>query len=289
VKSSRSSDTAKLIARSVILASNDGVRSQLVTPEAIELLEQLRGKDWFSRASNFVLFRKVVLAGERFLLSGIITHYLVRKLHIEREVEKAIAEGCRRVVVLGAGYDTLAWRLHRKHREIQFVEIDHPATQRVKAGRMEVDQNLRLEPLDLSKGLPSSVLESDDSATAFVIEGLTMYLTPERVEELLKDVSSLAGEAGKVIWTFMERQENGSLGFQGENPLIPRWLEFCNEPFRWGISREELADFTARCGLEVQRLGDHQSLRLEYLISKESQALPLARGELICISTTTVS
>lgn len=263
MKSSRSSDTAKLIARSVILASNDGVRSQLVTPEAIELLEQLRGKDWFSWASNFVLFRKAVLAGERFLLSGIITHYLVRKLHIEREVEKAIAEGCRRVVVLGAGYDTLAWRLHRKHREIQFVEIDHPATQRVKAGRMEVDQNLRLEPLDLSKGLPSSVLESDDSATAFVIEGLTMYLTPERVEELLKDVSRLAGEAGKVIWTFMERQENGSLGFQGESPLIPRWLELCNEPFRWGISREELADFTARCGLEVQRLGDHQSLRLE--------------------------
>lgn len=260
-----------------------------MTPEAIELLEQLRGKDWFSWASNFVLFRKAVLAGERFLLSGIITHYLVRKLHIEREVEKAIAEGCRRVVVLGAGYDTLAWRLHHKHREIQFVEIDHPATQRVKAGRMEVDQNLRLEPLDLSKGLPSSVLESDDSATAFVIEGLTMYLTPERVEELLKDVSRLAGEAGKVIWTFMERQENGSLGFQGESPLIPRWLELCNEPFRWGISREELADFTARCGLEVQRLGDHQSLRLEYLISKESQALPLARGELICISTTTVS
>lgn len=285
MKSARSSDTAKLIARSLILASKDEARSRLVSPDGIEFLEQLRGKDWFSRAADFSIFRKGVLAGERFLLSGIITHYLVRKLHIEREVKKAIGEGCRRVVVLGAGFDTLAWRLHRKYPEVEFVEIDHPATQRVKVERMESASNLRLGPLDLSVVLPSSLLEAAESPTVFVIEGLTMYIAPERVEELLGDVACLASRGGKIVWTFMERQKNGSFGFQGEGPLIARWLGLCDEPFLWGIGRDELAGFTGRCGMEVERLADHDTLRENFLAPKNLQSLTLAKGELICTST----
>lgn len=267
------------------MASRDEARSKLISREAIPLLERLMGKSWFACASKFVLFRKAVFAGERFLLSGIMTHYLVRKLHIEQEVERAIDGGCDRVVVLGAGYDTLAWRLHRKHRDVQFVEIDHPATQRRKAGRMECHANLLLKPLDLGEALPSSLLEEDGSATAIVIEGLTMYLTPNRVEELLKDVFSLSGVGGKVIWTFMERQENGSLAFRGESPLIARWLGLCNEPFLWGIPRDELPGLMAKCGMKVERLVDHLTLRDEHLASKDLQALALAQGELVCTST----
>ena len=284
MKSFRSSDTARLIARSIILASKDPDRSKLVSSETVDFLTQILGKDCLCRATGSSVVRRSLLLAERFLLPGIITHYLARKIHLEREVEKAISEGCRRVIVLGAGYDTLAWRLQAKHPQIEFVEIDHPATQQLKADRLSAGPNLKLKALDLTSDLPSSQMASDGLPTIFVLEGLTMYFSPGRVEALMKDVSNLTGKDGKVIWSFMEKQSKGSLGFQGESRLVPRWLRFRGEPFLWGISRDGLEDFSSRCGLKTEGLADHRSLRREVLKPCGLDDLPLARGELICTS-----
>ena len=45
---------------------------------------------------------------------------------------KSIDEGAKQVVILGAGFDTLAWRLSEKFESIRFIEVDHPATSKEK-------------------------------------------------------------------------------------------------------------------------------------------------------------
>ncbi len=285
MQASRPSDTAKLIARSLLLAAEDHQLKSLVPDDSVpalqQILERKSGRDWILPFVKCSVGRKILLCGERVLLPGIVAHYLVRKLRIEKEVEEAIASGCERVVVVGAGFDTLAWRLHRKHPNVQFVELDHPATQQRKKDHLEFGANLKFQSLDLVKELPSPVLQGEDVPTVFVIEGVTMYLTPVRVGALLQDVASVMGAGGRVVWTFMERDKKGSINFRGESSLISRWLHVRSEPFLWGITRDRLTGFLAACGLKQKELADHEILRRDYLRPRGVDNLPLAEGELI--------
>lgn len=290
MKSSRPSDTARLIAQCTLLASRDDKLKALVPDGSPELLAQIldadERRDWMRPFLKFGITRKLLWFIERNLLSGIVTHYLVRKRQIESLVEQSIREGSRRVLILGAGYDTLAFRLSRAHPEVEFFELDHPATQVVKKRGLESVANLSLLPIDLISEVPSKALakgqESEACPSTVVMEGLTMYFHPERVSQLLRDAAEIAGPSGSVIFTFMERDEDGSTGFRGESSLIARWLKARSEPFLWGISRVELGSFLQGSGLKVIGLDDHVSLRREVLTPLSLEGCPLAQGELVC-------
>lgn len=287
------SNTAKLIAQCILLAARDRNLQSLVAegePDALRRILTIdHDRDWLLTALKIAPARWFFLGVERLLLPGIITHYLARKRQIEIEVEQAIAHGCRRVVVIAAGYDTLAWRLHRKHPAVQFIELDHPATQQVKHEALGQASNFCFQPIDLVAELPSTALSKISSEaihpTAVVVEGLTMYFQPNRVAELMRDLSSCAGPGGSVVFTFMERDKTGSIAFRRENPLVARWLKARSEPFLWGISRDELPTFLKTSGLEPDRLADHEVLRREQLQPRNIEQLPLAEGELICTAS----
>lgn len=289
MQTSRPSDTAKLIARSILLAAQDKKLRVLVAEGEADALRRIlstgRKKDWIAPLLRFIPVRWLCLGLERALLPGIITHYLARKREIERSVENAMAAGCSQVVVVGAGYDTLAWRLHKKHPAVRFIELDHPATQKMKRQALAETENLFYRPVDLTAELPSSVLgefQSEDRPTAFVLEGLTMYFHPKRISELLEDISRSTVNTRHIKFTLMERDETGSIGFRGKNPFIERWLKARSEPFLWGSSREELPAFLHANQIQIDTLVDHDQLRRDQLLPHALDHLPLARGEIIC-------
>ncbi len=70
----------------------------------------------------------------------------------------------RQVLVLGAGYDTMGWRLAPEFAGVDFFEIDHPATARLKAkgiGAMGPRDNLHLIAEDLGERRLVDVLGAD--------------------------------------------------------------------------------------------------------------------------------
>ncbi|MFC7339004.1 SAM-dependent methyltransferase [Haloferula chungangensis] len=287
------SDTAILIARSLLLSSLEPELKRLVAEEETAAIKRLLAlcdrHDRFARAMEIPALRQILRFAEACLLPGIIAHYLVRKRQIEDHVEEAIANGCQQVVILGAGFDTLAWRLHRKHPHTHFIELDHPATQQVKRDALGEAINFTLRPIDFLTVLPSSVLADvetwDGTSTAFVAEGLTMYLPSKRVEELVSDLAKSTGPNGSVVFTFMERRPDGSIQFQNQNPLVTYWLGERSEPFLWGISRIELPTFLRSHGLKMTGLHADSDFRNNQLSPRQLHHLPLAKGELLCVAT----
>ena len=131
------SDTALLIARSILLSANLAGHAPLLAhgePEAVRhFLGERANRGWFAAAARHHWTRRWLIAIEGSLLGGIFAHYLARKRWIECEARRAIENrGIRQLVVLGAGYDSLGWRLCRDHPELRCFELDHPATQRLK-------------------------------------------------------------------------------------------------------------------------------------------------------------
>jgi methyltransferase (TIGR00027 family) len=293
MRKNSSSDTASVVALSVLFSARDPSLSALVAPGEEELVRKIlrdrASSGWCGFALKHPWATRAVMRGERFLLGGIFAHYLARKRRIEIEVRKEMKRGIRQVVVLGAGYDTMAARYSVEFPECRFFELDHPATQPSKRAAVEGPANLQFVAIDLGVSLPAKVLADcaafDAAQSALVVaEGLTMYLPEDRVAAMLRSSAEVAGLEGRVIFTFMERQGRGGLSFRGQSPLIGWWLRLRGEPFLWGARREELGTFLRDCGLTLDAVLDHRDLRAGVLIPAQVGHLPLAEGECICLS-----
>lgn len=109
------------------------------------------------------------------------SYLAARTLFFDEEVNRALDDGIDRVVIVGAGYDSRAWRLARP--SVEFIEIDHPATQADKQRRAP-DGGPRYVPLDMATDrFPPDL--TDAKPTIWVVEGVTMYLSREQVAGLL--------------------------------------------------------------------------------------------------------
>lgn len=156
MRSDSPSDTSLLVARCILLASKDPHLCHLLAPGEAEMLTRILGNAGPTGWMDFVLenpwARRALFRVERAMVPGIIAHYLARKRWIERRVREALARGVRQVVLLGAGMDTLAARLHPEFPAVLFLELDHPATQAVKQSALDPVPNLQFQPVDLATG-----------------------------------------------------------------------------------------------------------------------------------------
>jgi methyltransferase (TIGR00027 family) len=230
---------------------------------------------------------------ERATIPGIKLHYALRKRYLEEIARDALREGLRQVVIIGAGFDTLALRLHETFSETNFLEIDHPATQRIKKLVVENNRsskhNLQFISLDLAHGnLETSLLSSPDYHseldTLFIAEGLLMYLTPAEIDRIFQFVRSHSGLKSRFAFTFMETQSDGRIGFRESSRAVDAWLRLRGEAFMWGSKRALIGGFLAARGFTVRQVVTSETLRSSYLDADNMRHLSLADGECICVS-----
>jgi methyltransferase (TIGR00027 family) len=276
-----------------LLAASDPRLRPLVPAGAIApletLLTEIGGGSWFEFARRHTWTRALLVAGERLVLPGIIAHYLARKRWLEVRASAALSAGFEQVVVLGAGFDTLAYRLHSAHPTIRFFELDHPATQQPNAAVLKVASNLAFLPADLARILPSSTLLADPRfvprrRTFVVAEGLLMYFPETRVRAILADLTRLP--AAQVAFTFMAPGADGRAAFRGGSPAIGAWLRFRREPFAWALEPARLAAFLRPLGFDPLVIAGATELRAEMLAPAGLATIPLAEGEHLCLAST---
>jgi methyltransferase (TIGR00027 family) len=263
VKAARASNTARVIAASTLLLASDPRTAVQVAPGAAALCQILLSGSpadrWLAKSATHPLTRALWRWVERLTLPGIMTHYWHRKRWIESRCRDTIADGLQRVVVLGAGFDTLGLRLSAEFPHIEVIEIDHPATQGAKlralAGKaVTLPGNLRFFALDLSvEPLPATFC-SDGKSTLFIIEGVLMYLTPVAMGALFHALRRFSGGHRRVIFSFMTKWPDGSSGFRPHSWLIERWLAWRSEPFMSAFEPHAVQGFLAAHGFSVMEM-----------------------------------
>jgi methyltransferase (TIGR00027 family) len=291
VQHEHASRTALLIAASLVLLHHDPKRSRLVSKTAVDLCAHvLEGHSsqtrLFLKIVQQTWFRPIAKLVERITIPGILLHYALRKKCIRELVRSALAKGVAQVAVLGAGFDPLSSELQREFPTTLFWEIDHPATQRhkVRACSEIGIERVHFVAVDLAAaGLEREALLKSDfdpaKRTFWIAEGLLMYFPAEVVSSLMKTLSTLSAPGSEFAFTFMEKQGDGQLRFDSQTKLVDSWLRRRGEPFLWGTTRSELAEFIRPW--RVIRFFDHNDLRdLESDLSGEI----IAKGEVICLA-----
>jgi len=127
------------------------------------------------------------------------------------EVRRAAEGGVGQVVVIGAGYDSRAWRFARP--SLRFFEVDHPATQAAKRLAIDERRNLDFIAADLAEERLQDALAGGayrrDASSVFVIEGLLMYLTDAQIAVLFAAIAELQRAPGTLVFTVMEPASDG--------------------------------------------------------------------------------
>jgi len=153
----------------------------------------------------------------------------------------------QQMVILGAGFDTRAYRLEAL-REAIVYEVDHPDTQTLKrthAGALQAKaRQIRYAATDFHEGELQHALQStgyDSAVPAFWLwEGVTMYLSAEAVAANLKTIGELSAPGSRVAFTYLSK----------DRERIPRsiFLSLLGEPVRSAYSPVEIRELTHRRG-----------------------------------------
>lgn len=137
-------------------------------------------------------------------------HVLVRSAFAEDRLRAAVARGVRQCVVLGAGYDTFAYRQPAWMAGVRLIEVDAAQTQSDKRERLEragipVPRNVTLAPVDFERTpLPEGLAAAGFDAAApafFSWLGVTMYLTRNAVETVFGFVAGLPASS-EIAFTY---------------------------------------------------------------------------------------
>jgi len=173
-----------------------------------------------------------------------------RKIFMQRQVEAAIEQGARQVLVLGAGFDTLCLRLAPRHRHVQFFEVDHPATSAAKARGVALEgqpANMIQIAADLGERALSKVLSEDgrwqsSPPSVLVAEGLLQYLSDDEVRGLLRDAAACTSTESRFAFTH---------AIPGERRLLLILARLIGEPWKSAVRSEDLPEYVEGTGWRV--------------------------------------
>jgi methyltransferase (TIGR00027 family) len=176
---------------------------------------------------------------------------VIRSRYAEDQLALAVARGVQQYLILGAGWDTFAYRQPAWAQGIRIFEVDQPASQREKMQRLHdagiaLPPNTTLIPIDfettsLSAGLQGSPF--DFTAPIFIAWlGVMVYLTREAIDAVLR-FAAARPHGSEIVLTFStpppDPQQPDTLATMVANE---------GEPWKTFFTEEELAQYLTALG-----------------------------------------
>jgi methyltransferase (TIGR00027 family) len=227
-------------------------------------------------------------AGRRTLAawSGSVTGRLLRRLgptgtsyvplrhrFIDEHLLAALDAGAKQVVLLGAGYDTRAYRFADELAGRPVFEVDLAPISQAKAATIAAHQDefpaanvvrveIDFESQSLTDVLPEAGFKVG-KRTFFTWEGVPMYLTRAAVKATLDAIHQLGGTGSQVahdMWYLVD--DPGPFGTARRT--APSALSLIGEPITFGVHPEDYEAFLGRHGFRIVDLALPSELQARY-------------------------
>jgi methyltransferase (TIGR00027 family) len=136
---------------------------------------------------------------------------IARTRFIDDRLEAALRDGVRQFVILGAGFDTRAYRFADSLREAHVIEVDQPEMQELKVKRIEeviggIPHHVTLAPINFTTMKLGDVLSNagfkPDQQALFIWEGVTMYLPEDSIKEVLRWIAGHTRPGSSIIFDY---------------------------------------------------------------------------------------
>jgi methyltransferase (TIGR00027 family) len=198
-----------------------------------------------------------------------------RARYAEDALEKAVKQGVKQYVILGAGMDTFAFREPEMMEKLEVFEVDHPATQEFKLHRLaelewEHPAKLHFISIDFTKESLVTALTSSSSydpkvKTFFNWLGVTYFLTRDEVFTTLRSITEIAPAGSIVVLDYLDID---AFIPEKSSPQIQKSLEYLRkigEPMITGFNPSTLAEDIASLGFHLQENLSPKDIERRYL------------------------
>ncbi len=167
----------------------------LLGPGTRGLLDLMTGSAWGLRA----------LEGMQPELAALRGQAVVRARFAEDALDRAVADGCRQLLILGAGLDTTGLRRPELLRDATLTEVDRPSMQAWKREHLPpaIAERTRFVPIDfqgerLDERLQAAGLSHGSPLFATWL-GCTYYLSPPAIQTSLAALGRVAAPGSEIV------------------------------------------------------------------------------------------
>lgn len=213
-------------------------------------------------------------------VDGLRAHIVTRSRYTEDRLGEAVQRGTAQYVVLGAGFDTFAYRQPTWARELRIFEVDHLASQEAKRARLaragiDVPGNVRFVPIDfettpLRAGLVAGGVALD-RPTFFSWLGVLVYLDQGAIDAVFDAVARLPA-GSEIVFTFSPHDRDGAASG------LARRASRMGEPWKTRLEPDALLAQLRRAGFSDCGLVDPAELADRYFRDRHD-GLPPPRRE----------
>lgn len=188
---------------------------------------------------------------------GILGYVPLRTRVIDEFTLDCVKNGMDQLVIMGAGYDSRAYRMDELKQLKKIFEVDLGRNQDDKLARLgkmlgAVPQHVTYVPVDFESGtLNDALLQSGyspDLKTLFIWEGVASYLELKSVDQTLAFMASRSAPGSAVIFDYLHEEVlNGA----SVAPLAKDLLDYgvgIGEPWKTGINPDSIEEFLAARG-----------------------------------------
>ncbi|MBI4813278.1 MAG: class I SAM-dependent methyltransferase [Methanobacterium sp.] len=190
-------------------------------------------------------------------LPGLSSSIIARVRYFDDTVVESIGEGLQQLVILGAGYDTRAYRIEGLDEKVKVFEVDHPNTQNLKKEKIReifgsLPDHVTYVPIDFETQKLGQILfengYNESLKTLFIMEGLIMYIPPEAVDETLNFIVNKSGNGSQIIFDYYPESVVDGTNALAVGQNIRDFLIQMGEPLQFGIKEGTIEKFLSGYG-----------------------------------------
>ena len=204
-----------------------------------------------------------------------------RTMHIDKIFQDAAKNGLEQVVILGAGFDSRAYRFGDMLPGVRFFELDHPPTAGQKQKTIQdifgkVPAHVTFVPIDFKTWNIGDALFNagydPHKNTCFIWAGVSMYLTKEAVDQTLLFIADRSAPGSTVIFDYILETaiKKDSQKYPGARRYAFR-MALAGEPILSGLpeGKDAVRAYMEDRGLQVLSNVGHEELIRMYLIGTD--------------------
>jgi methyltransferase (TIGR00027 family) len=229
-------------------------------PEARRICYDPIARSLVSRVS-FILGKLVIDSGiYDHLAPGVVAFITARERYIDDFLKACLTERLDQVIILGAGFDTRAYRIPGI-KQTHVFEIDHPTIQKDKLKRLQkvmhpLPNHVTFLPMDFkSQTLDECLLNSgynEQNKTLFIWQGVTVYLTPEGVDSTLAFMVHHSRPGSAVIFDYFHNETLRDTSRPGVGQ-VQLAAPVTGEEYLFGIDKGQIEPFLNQRGFHQVR------------------------------------
>jgi methyltransferase (TIGR00027 family) len=191
--------------------------------------------------------------------------------------------------LLGAGYDTRAYRFSEINKCSRIIELDNAATQNrkkkcLKKFKIEIPEQVAHISLDFNKESLKDVLQyagyEDSKKTLFTWEGVCMYLEPKSVDSILGFVSHSSHVKSLIAFDYaITISDDNSHNYYGAEEIIQIMKRHrSNESFKFSIDEDKIESFLDQRGLKIVKHLKHRQVEKSFLLRENGERIGQPNG-----------